>query len=64
MLVKCIKGFFAEGGEFCIMKGEMFQLVEGNEDFTEFEGTQQSRFPGMLITFYEKQLCENFEFVA
>lgn len=63
MQIRCIKGFFCDGGSQAIMRGEMFFQLEGTEN--EFVGySTHSRFPGSgPITFTEKQLCDYFEIV-
>jgi len=61
--IKCIKGFLLEGSDFPIMKGEMFELID--PDNNEFEGLRfRSVNPGMAICFYPEQLMNNFKFIV
>jgi hypothetical protein len=61
--IRCTKGFLLEGSDFPIMKGEMFKLVDAENN--EFEGIDgKSANPGMAISFYSEQLLNNFEFVV
>jgi hypothetical protein len=60
MKIECIKGFVL-GGSIAVMQGEIFQLVDGEEN--TFEGlVDYSRCPGMEIDFTEEQLANNFKF--
>ena len=61
--IRCIKGLLLEGSDFPIMKGEMFELID--PDNNEFEGIEgKSVNPKMAICFYPEQLMNNFEFVV
>ena len=61
--IRCIKGLLLEGSDFPIMKGEMFELID--PDNNEFEGIEgKSCNPKMTICFYPEQLRDNFEFVV
>jgi hypothetical protein len=61
--IRCIEGILLEGGSIPIMKGEMFKLIDS--DNNEFEGIEgKSMNPGMAICFYDEQLQHNFEFVV
>ena len=61
--IRCTKGLLLEGGEFPIMAGEMFELID--PDNNEFEGIEgKSVNPKMAICFYPEQLRDNFEFVV
>ena len=61
--IKCIKGFLLEGSDFPVMAGEMFELIDpDNEVFVGIEG--KSINPKMAICFYPEQLKDNFEFVV
>jgi hypothetical protein len=57
--IKCIKGFVYDKSAPAILRGEIFTQSEEFDD--DFEGTPISRSPGMLISFTEDQLAENFE---
>lgn len=59
--IRCIKGFFCDGGSQCIMKGEIFRQDE--EFDTDFNSMELSRNPGMIISFTEEQLSEYFEII-
>ena len=61
--IRCIKGFLLEGSDFPIMKGEMFELID--PDNNEFEGLKfRSVNPGMSICFYPEKLMNNFKFIV
>jgi len=61
--VRCIKGLLLEGSSFPIMIGEMFKLID--PDNNEFEGIRyKSVNPGMVICFSPEQLLNNFEFIV
>jgi hypothetical protein len=60
MKIECIKGFVL-GGSLAVMQGEIFQLVDSEEN--TFEGlVDYSRYPGMEIDFTEDHLANNFKF--
>jgi hypothetical protein len=59
MRIICTKGFVIDGA-LAIMKGEMFKLINSEEN--TFEGIEgKSRCPGMEIDFTEEQLANYFE---
>jgi hypothetical protein len=59
MYIECIKGFRL-GGSIAVMQGEIFKLVNGEEN--TFEGVKGgSRCPGMEVDFEEDQLAEYFK---
>jgi hypothetical protein len=61
MTVECIKGFVL-GGSLAVMQGEIFQLVDAEEN--TFEGlVDYSRCPGMEIDFTEEELANNFKLI-
>jgi hypothetical protein len=60
MKIECIKGFVL-GGSIAVMQGEIFQLVDAEENtFVGLEG--YSRCPGMETDFTEEELVNNFKF--
>jgi hypothetical protein len=60
MYIECIKGFRLDGGSIAIMQGEVFKLVDRDDNtFVGVEGA--SRCPGMEIDFEEDQLANNFK---
>ena len=61
--IRCIKGLLLEGSDFPVMIGEMFELID--PDNNEFEGIEgKSINPKMTISFFPEQLKDNFEFIV
>ena len=60
MYIECIKGFRLDGGSIAIMQGEVFKLINADDNtFVGVEGA--SRGPGMEIDFEEDQLANYFK---